>query len=186
MSILIQLFVEFFKVGLFAIGGGLASIPFLTEISQNYGWYTLEDLTTMIAVSESTPGPLGVNMATYVGYIMDGIPGALVATIALILPSIIIVSIIARNLHRFRDSRIVQAVFAGLKPAVIAFIISACLDIFLTTMFHMDHSGSLWGFFNFSNIFLLALLLVISNRFPKIHPILFIVCSACVGIVFSL
>ncbi len=186
MNILWQLFVEFFKVGLFAIGGGLASIPFLTELSQNYGWYTLEELTTMIAVSESTPGPLGVNMATYVGYLMAGISGALVATLALILPSILIVSLIARYLKRFQNARIVQAVFAGLKPAVIAFIISACLDIFVTTMFHAESAVGLWGFFNFPNIFLLALLLIIARRFPNIHPILYIVCSAFAGIVFSL
>ena len=186
MSVLWQLIVEFFKVGLFAAGGGLASIPFLTEISQKYNWYTLDDLTTMIAVSESTPGPLGVNMATYVGYIMHGVLGAVVATFALILPSIIIVTIIAKYLRQFRDSRIVKAIFAGLKPAVIAFIISACLDIFITTLFHTEQSSSFLQLINFPNVFFLIVLLIISNRFPKLHPILFIVCSACIGIVFSL
>ena len=88
MSEFIRLCIEFFKTGLFAVGGGLASIPFLKEMAVKYGWFTIEDLTTMIAVSESTPGPIGVNMATYVGFHMYGLAGGIAATLSLVAPSI--------------------------------------------------------------------------------------------------
>ena len=88
MSLLIQLFLEFFKIGLFAVGGGLATIPFLHQLAEKYTWFTVETLVDMIAISESTPGAMGVNMATYTGFTTAGIPGSLVATLGLVLPSI--------------------------------------------------------------------------------------------------
>ena len=95
MILLVRLFYEFAKVGLFAVGGGLATIPFLQQLGETTGWFTDAELSTMIAVSESTPGPMGVNMATYVGFHKEGIPGAVVATLGLIFPSIIVIIIIA-------------------------------------------------------------------------------------------
>ena len=95
---------EFFKTGLFAVGGGLATIPFLKEMSVKYGWFTIDKLTTMIAVSESTPGPIGINMATFVGYEMFGIPGAIAATFSLVAPSLIVICIIARMLENINDT----------------------------------------------------------------------------------
>ena len=92
MSLLIQLFLEFFKIGLFAVGGGLATIPFLHQLAEKYTWFTVETLVDMIAISESTPGAMGVNMATYTGFTTAGIPGSLVATLGLVLPSIVIIS----------------------------------------------------------------------------------------------
>ena len=114
--IYLQLFWEFFKTGLFAIGGGLATLPFLRDISLKYPWFTPEDLLNMIAVSESTPGPLGVNSATYAGFHAAGVPGALVATCSLVLPSVIIIILVSRALTRFRDSKLVQDGFYGLPP----------------------------------------------------------------------
>ena len=111
--IFLRLFFEFFKTGLFSIGGGLATIPFLQDMGEATGWFTNQELTTMIAVSESTPGPMGVNMATYVGYHMGcntvlgpagGILGAVIATLGLVAPSIIVILIIARFLQKFRHS----------------------------------------------------------------------------------
>ena len=123
--ILLRLFYEFFKTGLFSVGGGMATIPFLQHMGEATGWFTNQELTTMIAVSESTPGPMGVNMATYVGFHigstfgmggLGGIVGAVVATLGLITPSIIVILIIAGFLQKFRHSRTVEAVFSGLRP----------------------------------------------------------------------
>lgn len=114
---LIRLFYEFAKVGLFAVGGGLATVPFLQSMGEKTGWFTNTQLSTMIAVSESTPGPMGVNMATYVGYEIAGVVGAVVATLGLIFPSVVVIIIIAGFLQKFRQSRAVDAVFQGLRPA---------------------------------------------------------------------
>ena len=121
----LKLFYEFFKTGLFSIGGGMATIPFLYKISDATGWFTYDDLANMIAVSESTPGPIGVNMATYVGYItgtQEGGPlyatlGAVTATLGLITPSIIVILIVAMFLKSFRDNKYVNNAFYGLRPA---------------------------------------------------------------------
>ena len=121
----LRLFWEFFKTGLFAIGGGMATIPFLYDMSAATGWFTSEDVANMIAVGESTPGPIGVNMATYVGYLTGqgagglsgAILGAAIATVGLITPSIIIILIVAVFLKNFRDNRYVQNAFYGLRPA---------------------------------------------------------------------
>ena len=112
--ILLHLFWEFFKTGLFAVGGGMATLPFLYDMSTRTGWFTQAKLADMIAVSESTPGPIGVNMATYVGFETAGIPGAVIATLGLICPSIIIVLVIARVLKQFRDNKTVDAAFYGI------------------------------------------------------------------------
>ena len=119
MMIYLRLFYEFFKTGLFAVGGGMATIPFLYSMADNTGWFTRLDVDNMIAVGESTPGPIGVNMATYVGYITGGnvgglpfaILGAVIATLGLIAPSIIIILIIASFLKNFRDNRCVDSGF---------------------------------------------------------------------------
>ena len=133
--IFLQLFFEFARVGLFAVGGGLATIPFLQDMGARTGWFTNADLTTMIAVSESTPGPMGVNMATYVGFQtgslaggpLGGAAGAVLATLGLITPSIIIIIVIAGFLQKFRQSKTVDAVFQGLRPASTALIAAAGL-----------------------------------------------------------
>ena len=109
--IYLQLFYEFFKTGLFAVGGGMATLPFLSAIAEKTGWFTQGMLADMIAVSESTPGPIGVNMATYVGFTTAGVPGAIAATLGLITPSVIIILIIARFLKAFRDNQYVDAAF---------------------------------------------------------------------------
>ena len=136
--IFLRLFFEFFKTGLFSIGGGLATIPFLQDMGEATGWFTNQELTTMIAVSESTPGPMGVNMATYVGYHMGcntvlgpagGILGAVIATLGLVAPSIIVILIIARFLQKVRHSRTVEAAFQGLRPASTALIVVAGLTV---------------------------------------------------------
>ena len=127
--ILLRLFFEFAKTGLFAVGGGLATIPFLQDLGARTQWFSDADLTTMIAVSESTPGAMGVNMATYVGYAPAGVPGAVVATLGLVFPSIVVIIVIAGFLQKFRQSKTVDAVFYGLRPASTALIASAGLTV---------------------------------------------------------
>ena len=138
--ILLRLYFEFAKVGLFAVGGGLATIPFLQNMGANTGWFTSTDLTTMIAVSESTPGPMGVNMATYVGFETAGLPGAVIATLGLITPSIIIIMIIAGFLQKFRQSKTVDAIFQGLRPASTALIAAAGLSVAMSVLFTAGRS----------------------------------------------
>ncbi|MFV0479393.1 MAG: chromate transporter [Anaerorhabdus sp.] len=184
MSTILLLIIEFFKTGLFAVGGGLATIPFLQAMSVNYGWFTTETLTTMIAISESTPGPIGINMATYVGYHIAGVSGALAATLALVTPSIIIICIIANMLTKFKENKTVQDVFYGLRPAVVALILVACLDIFILTFFDPTQAELFLNVVNSKSLILFCCLIII-NKFRKLHPILIISSCAIIGIIFS-
>ena len=122
--IYLTLFIEFFKIGLFAIGGGLATIPFLFQLTEKFSWFSVEDLTNMIAVSESTPGPLGVNMATYAGIKAAGSLGGVIATTGLVLPSLIIIILISKVLEKFKSNSLISSAFYGLRPAVAAMIFS--------------------------------------------------------------
>ena len=184
---LLRLFYEFFKTGLFAVGGGLATIPFLRDMGARTGWFTDADLTTMIAVSESTPGPMGVNMASYVGFETAGIPGAVIATLGLITPSIIVIIIIAGFLQKFRQSKTVDSVFYGLRPASTALIAVAGLNVAISVFLHVggtaEHTFSLnWP------LVLLAVIVFVCMRYTrlkKLHPIVFIAAAAVAGIVFQ-
>ena len=187
--ILLRLFWEFFKTGLFAVGGGMATLPFLSAMADKTGWFTQQQLADMIAVGESTPGPIGVNMATYVGFTTAGIPGSIIATLGLVTPSVIIILIIARVLEAFRQNRYVDAAFYGLRPCSVALIAAAGLMVVRLSLFHVEAlaSGAWWpGFFNFKAIALAAVLLVLTRcvkQTKKLHPIVFILCSAVVGVV---
>ena len=192
--ILLQLFWEFFKTGLFAVGGGMATLPFLYDMSARTGWFTQAKLADMIAVSESTPGPIGVNMATYVGFETAGIPGAVIATMGLICPSIIIVLLIARVLKQFRSNKTVDAAFYGLRPCSIALIAAAGLLVARITFLNPealqleDKMTAFFGLFNWKAVVLAAGLLVATRGvkpLKKMHPIVFIAVSAAVGILFS-
>ena len=189
---LLRLFYECFKVGLFAIGGGMATFPFLTDLAAKTGWYTQAQLVDMVAIAESTPGPIGVNTATYVGFTVAGIPGALTATIGLITPSVIIILIIARVLARFRDSKLVQNVFYGLRPASTGLIAAAGFSVVLLALTgaQVDSVRGLlhWqGSIHWPGILLAAVLLVLTRKVKQtknLHPVVFIALSAVVGIVF--
>ena len=186
MTLYLQLFWEFFKTGLFAVGGGMATLPFLYDISDQTGWFTHTQLADMIAVSESTPGPIGVNMATYVGYVSGGIGGAVVATLGLITPSVIVILVIAAFLKAFRDSKYVAAAFYGLRPASTALIAAALVSVARITFFAGDFSPE--GItINWKAIVLAAALMVLTRRTPGVknwHPIVFIAFSALVGVIF--
>ena len=192
--IYLQLFWEFFKTGLFSVGGGLATIPFLYDMAARYDWFTAEELANMLAVSESTPGPIGVNMATYVGFETAGVPGAAAATLGLICPSILIILAIARVLKQFRENRYVDAAFYGLRPCSIALIAAAGLLVARITFLNPevlqleDKAAALPGLFRWKAV-LLAAVLLFATRVPRklrgLHPIVFIAVSAAVGILFS-
>lgn len=185
LSLLFILFIEFFKTGLFALGGGLATIPFLYEMMEKYHWFTQQDLMNMIAVSESTPGPMGINMATYVGFHTTGnnLIGALTTTVGLVAPSVIIICIIARMLEQFRDSHWVQDIFYGLRPAVSAMIASAGLGVLMVTLF--PDTVSLQGL-SWIHLGLFVLFFAVSMFYKKLHPILLICICAVLGILFQL
>ena len=193
--ILWKLFWEFFKTGLFAIGGGMATVPFLQDISAKTGWFTSADLANMIAVSESTPGPMGVNMATYVGYTVGsqqlggtgmGLVGAVVATLGLISPSIVVILIVAYFLKRFRDSKLVDSVLYGLRPASVALISAAGVEIVLFAVLRVE---SIWRIadasLSWKAVVLALAVFAGTNLIPglkKIHPIWFVVASAVAGV----
>ena len=183
---MIQLFIEFFKTGLFAVGGGLATLPFLQDMAARTGWFTTAQLADMVAVSESTPGPIGVNMATYVGFTVGGIPGAAVATLGLITPSLIIILIIAAFLQAFRDNRYVNAAFYGLRPASTAMVAAAGIGVAMLTLVNTANAG--WDIINWKGLALAAVILVLTRWIKatkKLHPIIFILASALVGVVFQ-
>ncbi|MBQ0066166.1 MAG: chromate transporter [Firmicutes bacterium] len=183
ISLLLTLMVEFFKTGLFALGGGLATIPFLFEMSSKYHWFTTEMLMNMIAVSESTPGPMGVNMATYVGiHTTDSVIGGIITTLSLVAPSIIVCVIVAQFLKKFKESEMVQNAFYGLRPAVCAMIASAGLGIFVTTLFGEEITMNI----NWVNVILLILLYFFAKKFNKLHPIVLVCICAVLGIIFQL
>ena len=193
--IFLKLFWEFFKTGLFAIGGGMATIPFLYNISDKTAWFTHNDLANMIAVSESTPGPIGVNMATYVGYLtgidVAGIPtailGAVTATLGLITPSIIVILLVAMVLQSFRKNKYVDYTFYGLRPASTGLIAAAGLTVMIANLFPTEIIS--FAAFNWKGLVLGVILWVLTNKVKKtkkLHPIVFILASAIVGIIFAM
>ncbi len=197
--ILCKLFWEFCKTGLFAIGGGMATVPFLREIADKTGWFTAGQLADMIAVSESTPGPLGVNMATYVGYTVGssqlgcprmGIVGAVTATLGLIFPSIVIVLCISFFLKRFRTSTLVDAALYGLRPASVALISAAGVEIVLFAILRVDSIYQIGAAqLSWKSVLLAAGVYAGTNLIPKLkklHPIWFILLSAIAGIVLKM
>ena len=193
----LYLVAEFFKTGLFAIGGGLATIPFFYDIASRYDWLDVSTISDMIAVSESTPGPIGVNMATYCGYNMGhsiggvagGIFGGIIATLALVLPSVIIVLIVARFLEKFKNSTLVNNAFEGLRPAVCGLIAAACFDVFKNACLNLElyqSSKDIAAVFDIKALVLFAILFVLMRLFKKLHPIFIIIPAAAVGIVLKM
>jgi len=181
--ILLRLFCEFFKTGLFAVGGGLATLPFLEDMAASTGWFTTAQLADMLAVSESTPGPIGVNMATYVGYTAAGIPGAVCATLGLVAPCILVILIISAFLQAFRTNKYVERIFYGLRPASTGLIAAAGLSVVMMTFFR--EGEALLQSIRFPAVLLAAVLLYLTRwckPTKKLHPIVFIALAALVGI----
>ena len=175
--ILLQLFWTFFKIGAFTFGGGYAMLPLIQAEVAAHGWMDAEELINFVAVSESTPGPFAVNISTFVGLRLVGIPGAICATLGVALPSFVIILIVAKCFRRFKNSRIVQGCMSGLRPAVVGLIATALLSVGQTVFFP---DGIAFGaaFFVSLGVFLLSAVLA----FKKLHPIWIIVISAAIGV----
>jgi chromate transporter len=182
--ILLILFAEFFKIGLFSVGGGLATLPFLYQLADKYEWFSRESIADMIAISESTPGAIGVNMATYTGFQCSGIPGALTATLGLVSPSIIVIMIVARILLAFKENALVQAVFSGLRPAAAGLIAAAGFGVLQLSLY--NDAASVWyeiPRWRETSLFMILFLLI--RTFRK-HPIVYIAAAGIAGMVLKL
>lgn len=180
--IFLQLFITFFKIGLFTIGGGYAMLPLIQSEIERLGWLTNTELVNFIAVSESTPGPFAINISTYVGTQMGGLLGGICATLGVVMPSFIIILIIATFFERFKDNKYVVGCMSGLKPAVIGLIGSAVVSIGATVFFPAAVSLSVFT----TPQFYISLVLFLSMTvlaLKKVHPIIIICISAVVGII---
>lgn len=190
--IYLRLFWEFFKVGLFSVGGGLATLPFLYSLGAKTGWFSTADVANMLAVSESTPGPIGVNMATYAGFDCAGVLGGVVATLGLVTPSVIVIVLIAMALQAFRTNKYVDAAFYTLHPASTGLIAAAGWSVFALVLVNPDAyraSYQLADLLQWKNLILFAVIWVLTNLvkpLKKLHPVVFLALAAVVGIVFRL
>lgn len=186
--IFITLAIEFFKIGLFTIGGGLATIPFLEELGQKYHWFTSQELVQMVAISESTPGPIGINVATYVGYKTAGYLGALISTLAEVAPALIIIVIIDQLLKKFKNNKYVVEAFKYIRPCTFALMLSAFIGIFLNSVILIskyEETGIIRDAFNIKTIAVFIIIYFI-NKKTKFHPIVYICISALLGVIFSI
>lgn len=187
MMEMIILFGEFFKTGLFAIGGGLATLPFLYDMADKYDWFTKDMISDMIAISESTPGPMGINMATYTGFQNMGVLGSVIATVGLVMPSVIIIIWVSKFLEKFRENQYVDKVFATLRPTVTGLIASAGFAVLVQALFRLEAIQN--GAFDWANFIkpkeciLFVVFFVLMNKFDK-HPIFYIALAAVIGILF--
>lgn len=183
--VFLQLFIEFFQIGLFAVGGGPATIPFLMDLADKYDWYTRADVANMLAVSESTPGPIGVNMATYAGYNAAGFLGGIVATCSLVLPSLIVIIIVARMLQSFSENKYVKSAFWTIRPAVTGLIATAVVGLIQTAIFTASD-----GTFQFPVVPVVMCLaffgLMQVKKLQKLHPIVWLAAGAVLGLVIKL
>lgn len=196
LTILAELFVRFFFVGAFSVGGGLATLPFLTDMGEVTGWFNQMDISNMIAISESTPGPLGINMATYIGYQVlgdygmgFGVLGSITASLGLTMPALITVLAIMKVLEKFRKSKYVEYVFYGLRAASVGLITSACLGVAKIAYYNSEIMAEAGNFFmavDYKSIILSILVFVGVTKLKKVHPIVFILIAAVVGIVFKI
>ena len=190
--ILLCLYWEFFKVGLFAVGGGLATLPFLYSMGAKTGWFTATQVADMLAVSESTPGPIGVNMATYVGFTTAGVPGSVCATLGLVTPSLLVILMIAAALKAFRSSPYVNGAFYTLRPASTGLIAAAGWSVLVLVLLDLPlyrATGALTDLIRWKNLVLFAVLWCMTNLvkpMKKLHPVVFIALAAAVGVVLHL
>lgn len=182
--ILLRLYWEFFVVGCFSMGGGMATVPFLFDLADRTGWFTTADLASMIAISEATPGPIGINMATYVGYASAGVPGGIIAPLGLVTPAFIIILLVSKLLNTLWKNPKVQHLFHVLRPASVGLIAAAAFSVCAVSLFTWDGSLTL----HWPSIVLFGLLLTAMNlpKLNKIPSVTFIAIAAVVGMVFQM
>ena len=183
----LRLFYEFLKIGLFAVGGGMAALPFIQDMAERTGWCTSAQIADMLAVSESTPGPIGINMATYVGFEVGGITGALAATLGVVIPGVILVILVMAIIGKFRGNKLVEGAFYGLRPAVTGLILVAGLTVVQTSFFHVyawSDFARLTEVLDWRKLVFFVIMFFGIRKFNK-HPIFYIAVAAVIGIVFQ-
>lgn len=191
MMQMVILFLEFFKIGLFSIGGGLATLPFMYDLAEKYDWLPMEQIPDMIAVAEATPGPLGVNMAVYAGFQCAGVVGSTIATAGLVAPSIIVIILVYLFLEKFRQSKTVDWVFYGLRPVVVGLIASAGFGVMVMALFSMDAIGAQgridWALLlRWKEWILFLVVLLAARKWKEMHPVVWIAIGAAAGIIFHM
>ena len=175
------IYLNFCKIGLFTIGGGMASLPLLQDFVLKNHWMTIDQFANMIAISQATPGPLGINMATYIGYSQLGIPGSLVATLGIMTPSWVIIMIIARGLEKFKENRWVALFFTGIRPVVIGVILAAAYSLAILSFFNFEATG--WAVVDIKAVLLFGVLYFMNRRF-KLDPFFYLLLAGIIGILF--
>ncbi|MGN1267462.1 MAG: chromate transporter [Dorea sp.] len=183
--IYLTLALEFFKIGLFSVGGGMATLPFLMDLTTKYDWYTASELANMVAISESTPGPVGINMSTYAGYQAAGVPGAIVATLALTAPALIIIVLIAKFLENFSQNSLVKGAFYGIRPVVAALIGYAVWELLKIALITVENGVTQ---INYTNVIICVVVFALLQikKLGKLHPLVWIVIGAVLGIIFKM
>jgi chromate transporter len=182
--IFLILFWEFFKIGLFSIGGGLATLPFLYKLAEVYPWLPAETIPDIVAAAQFSPGAIGVNMSLYTGFRCAGIAGGIVAALGLIFPSIIIIILAARMFARFKENRTVKAVFSGLRPAAAGLLAAVTYTLIRSSL--LNPGASLWdGLLRRRECLLFVVLFLAIYRF-KLHPAFYIAAAGAAGIILGL
>ncbi len=185
--IYLNLYFIFFKIGLFSIGGGLATLPFLQDLAYNYDWITSKELIDMIAISESTPGAIGINTATFVGYKAAGLFGGITTTLGIITPSIIIIILIAHYFKKFNEKPLVRGAFLGIRPAVAGLIASVGVKVLMLSILNLERYNfkkHLLDLINFKETILFIIVIYLIHKYKK-HPIVYITGAAIVGVIFK-
>ena len=181
---LLYLFVTFFRIGLFAIGGGLATLPFLNEIADKSDWLTRESIANMLAMAQSSPGAIGVNLAAYTGFRYSGIAGSYAAALGLIFPSIIIIVIVARVLQAFKENRIVQSLFTAFRPAAAGLLSAAGFGAIILSVWNA--AAPVWyGYLRWREALIMLIIFVLIIKFRK-HPVLYIAAAGILGLILKL
>jgi chromate transporter len=181
---LLYLFAVFFRIDLFAIGGGLATLPFLFELADNSDWLTRESIGNMLAIAQSAPGAIGVNLAAFTGFTYSGVGGGLAAALGLVMPSIIIIIIVARMLEAFRENRIVKILFTAFRPAAAGLLSSAGLGVIVLSLWNAA-APRWYEFLRWKEFLLFGLVFFLVVKFKK-HPALYIAAAGAAGVIFKL
>jgi chromate transporter len=178
------IFAEFCKIGLFAVGGGLATIPFLFQLADKYPWITPETVATVQALAQSTPGAIGINMAAGTGFYTAGFAGAALAVLGEITPAIVIISLVARALDAFKKNADVQAVFSGMRPAATGLLAAAGFGVIKLSLW--NNAATVWfDAFQWKECLLFVTLFTLVRVF-KLHPIVYIAIAGVVGVLWGL
>ena len=183
VKLLFELFITFFKIGLFTFGGGYAMIPLMSDEVVSKGWLLSEQLMDFIAISESTPGPFAINMATFIGYNQQGILGAIMATLGVVMPSFIIILIIAKAFHKFASNKYVVGFLSGVKPVVVGIIFAVAFTFLLKSIFNIDILNILDVEFHWSSLLIFFFLFAMSRIWRKLHPVYIVLVSGIMGLI---